>query len=75
MRGAAVNAVARLNYDLGIPLSLEELDIKHDEIPKMHMPFITRAEAAHTYEAGPEYPKQFPQIERGRDGSWTSLAK
>jgi alcohol dehydrogenase class IV len=32
---AAVNAVARLDYDLGIPLSLEELDIKHDEIPKM----------------------------------------
>lgn len=29
----AVNAVARLNHDLGIPLSLEELDIKHDEIP------------------------------------------
>jgi alcohol dehydrogenase len=32
---AAVNAVARLNNDLGIPLSLEELDIKHDEIPLM----------------------------------------
>jgi alcohol dehydrogenase class IV len=31
----AVNAVARLNNDLGIPLSLEELDIKHDEIPLM----------------------------------------
>ena len=31
----AVNAVARLNHDLGIPLSLEELEIKHDEIPKM----------------------------------------
>jgi len=31
----AVNAVARLNHDLGIPLSLEELDIKHDEIPLM----------------------------------------
>ncbi len=28
----AVNAVARLNHDLGIPLSLEELGIKHDEI-------------------------------------------
>ena len=31
----AVNAVARLNNDLGIPLSLEELEIKHDEIPLM----------------------------------------
>jgi alcohol dehydrogenase len=31
----AVNAVARLNHDLGIPLSLEELGISHDEIPKM----------------------------------------
>ncbi len=31
----AVNAVARLNHDLGIPLSLEELGAKHDEIPKM----------------------------------------
>ncbi len=31
----AVNAVARLNHDLGIPLSLEELDVKHDEIPLM----------------------------------------
>ena len=32
---AAVNAVARLNFDLKIPLSLEELDVKHEEIPKM----------------------------------------
>ncbi len=31
----AVNAVARLNHDLGIPLSLEELGAKHEEIPKM----------------------------------------
>ena len=32
---AAVNAVARLNFDLKIPLSLEELEVKHEEIPKM----------------------------------------
>ncbi len=31
----AVNAVARLNHDLGIPLSLEELGIKHEEIPSI----------------------------------------
>lgn len=31
----AVNAVARLNNDLGIPLNLEDLDIKHDEISLM----------------------------------------
>ena len=31
----AVNAVAELNQDLGVPLSLKELGVGHDEISKI----------------------------------------